>query len=85
MGTQKDHLDEMVPVFCQDCVFAPFETQKFFNDLRFIFFKIAFYFVNIMVVLNMKPGLLLRVCNENLIFLFLNQNICCGYSKEPSR
>ena len=27
----------------------------------------------------------LRVCNENLIFLFLNQNICCGYSKEPSQ
>ena len=28
-------------------------------------------------------GLLLRVRNENLIYLFLNQNICCGYSKEP--
>ena len=27
----------------------------------------------------------LRVRNENLIFLFLNQNICCGYSKEPSQ
>ena len=27
----------------------------------------------------------LRVHNENLIFLFLNQNICCGYSKEPSQ
>ena len=27
----------------------------------------------------------LRVCNENLIFLFLNQNICCGFSKEPSQ
>ena len=29
----------------------------------------------------------LRVCNENLFlkFLFLNQNICCGYSKEPSQ
>ena len=27
----------------------------------------------------------LRVCNENLIFLFLNQNICCRYSKEPSQ
>ena len=25
------------------------------------------------------------MCNENLFFLFLNQNICCGYSKEPSR
>ena len=21
---------------------------------------------------------------EKLVFLFLNQNICCGYSKEPS-
>ena len=29
--------------------------------------------------------LLLRVRNENLIFLFLKQNICCGYSKEPSQ
>ena len=26
----------------------------------------------------------LRVCNRELIFLFLNQNICCGCSKEPS-
>ena len=26
----------------------------------------------------------IRVRNEKIIFLFLNQNICCGYSKEPS-
>ena len=26
-----------------------------------------------------------RVCNENLIFLFPNQNICYGYSKELSQ
>ena len=25
------------------------------------------------------------VRTKNLIFLFLNQNICCGYSKEPSQ
>ena len=31
------------------------------------------------------PGLWLKVRNENFIFLFLNQNICCGYSKEPSQ
>ena len=31
-----------------------------------------------------NPGPQLRVCNWKLFFLFLNQNICCGYSKEPS-
>ena len=30
-------------------------------------------------------GLELRVHNKNVTFLFLNQNICCGYSKEPSQ
>ena len=29
-------------------------------------------------------GLEIRVCNQKLIFYILNQNICCGYSKEPS-
>ena len=37
------------------------------------------------VRVQQDPGLNLRVCNKNLIFLFLNQNICCGYSKEPSQ
>ena len=30
-------------------------------------------------------GLQIRVCTRKLFFLFLNRNICCGYSKEPSR
>ena len=30
------------------------------------------------------PGLQIRVWNRKLLFLFLNQNICCGDSKEPS-
>ena len=29
-------------------------------------------------------GLQVRVRNEKLFSLFLNQNICCEYSKEPS-
>ena len=32
-----------------------------------------------------RPELLVKSGNENLIFLFLNQNICCRYSKEPSQ
>ena len=27
----------------------------------------------------------LGVCNKKIIFLLLNQNKCCGYSKEPSQ
>ena len=32
-----------------------------------------------------NAGLQLRVRKENLILLFLNLNMCCGYSKEPSQ
>ena len=32
-------------------------------------------------ILILSTGLL-RVCTKTLIFLFLNQNVCCGYSKE---
>ena len=35
--------------------------------------------------INSTSGLKLRVRTKNLIFLFLSQNICCGYSKEPSQ
>ena len=30
-------------------------------------------------------GTQIRVCTWKLFFLFLNQNICCGYTKEPSQ
>ena len=30
-------------------------------------------------------GVQIRVRTGKLFFLFLNQNICCGYSKEPSQ
>ena len=33
----------------------------------------------------MNSGTQIRVRNWKYFFLFLNQNICCGYSKEPSR
>ena len=37
------------------------------------------------VIFNWASSLELRVRNKNIIFLFLNQNICCGCSKEPSQ
>ena len=33
--------------------------------------------------IDILAGLQLRVRKENLIFLFLNQNIFCGYEKAP--
>ena len=39
----------------------------------------------LLTALMLVSGLLLRVDNADLIFLFLNQNICCGHSKEPSQ
>ena len=36
-------------------------------------------------ITNVAAGLELRVRNEKLIFLFLNQNLYCGYPKEPSQ
>ena len=36
-------------------------------------------------IANDNSGLKLRVRTKKLFFLFLNQNQCCGYSKEPSQ
>ena len=47
-----------------------------------------FYFSCLSIEQNVKYALCsklqLRVCNRKIFFIFLNQNICCGYSKEPS-
>ena len=34
---------------------------------------------------NIIRTLVKSAYEKNLIFLFFNQNICCGYSKEPSQ
>ena len=39
--------------------------------------------VNIVYYMH-QTGLQIRVC-EHIFYLFLIQNICCGYSKEPSQ
>ena len=34
---------------------------------------------------ELVPGLQIKVCNKKINFLFINQNICCRCSKEPSQ
>ena len=36
-------------------------------------------------IIIILAGLQIRVCTGMLFFLLLNQNICCGYYKEPSQ
>ena len=39
----------------------------------------------IITILHSITGLQISVCNQKIIFLFLYQNMCCGYSKELSQ
>ena len=57
-------------------------TDILFKQLRAAFMHIPTQ-MNLNTIIAL-PGLYLRVLNKNLIFLFLQQNICCGYLKELS-
>ena len=72
-------------------------TNMSFNNIRenITLTKISEFTVNMhscvdtsmLVPYSNRPstGLQIRVGNWKLFFLFLDQNICCGYSKEPSQ
>ena len=36
-------------------------------------------------LVSIMTSTLVKSAYQNIIFLFLNLNICCGYSKEPSQ
>ena len=52
-------------------------TKQHISTLNFNFVAFEETYTNI-------SGLKLRVRTKKIIFLFLNQNLWCGYSKEPS-
>ena len=65
-----------------------------FSSSKFLFLfilEINIAFNNLSVIADRSVfishclGLQLRVRTRKIIFLFLNQNISCGYSKEPSQ
>ena len=47
-------------------------------------YEIVVYYIY-RIFSDLSAGLLLGVCTKKILFLFLNQYICCGYSKEPSQ
>ena len=55
------------------------------NFLNHIFLLLLLLLSLLILLLLLLSGLQIIVCIEKLFFLFLNQNICFGYSKEPSQ
>ena len=73
------HVSDIVDLFLAKLSLSCFEKPRF--PILLLCFELMLNFpVNNFQ--SCQAGLSLRVCKENLIFLFLNQNICCGYSKE---
>ena len=58
--------------------------QACVNPIKGHFFDMA-HIMNCQFFFVSSSDLQLRVRNWKWFFLFLKQNICCGYSKEPSR
>ena len=73
LGVQKNHLIETVLLSTHNIAFG-WEIRKIF-------------FVTLLTkgLIQWHSGLQIGVCNQNEIFLFLNQNIYWGYSKEPPK
>ena len=77
LGTQKNRLTETVLLDTYNISFD--------SEIRKIIFNYPCISERPASLRNQMNTGLKRVRNENLIFLFLNQNIHCGNSKEPSQ
>ena len=53
------------------------------SSICFVIMNMEWFIISIKESQVTGPQIMLR--NWKLFFLFLNQNICCGYSKEPSQ
>ena len=69
VGTQKNYLSERVLL----------STHNTFNE------RVLLSTQNTFKLMGEKIITILRSNSENYFFLFLNQNSCCGYSKELSQ
>ena len=71
------------PRTCQEWWYAGYQESGVYNICKCLFIGIncicKFRYLRLTCA-----GPQIRVHNRKLFFLFLNQNICCGYSKEPS-
>ena len=61
----------------------PMSTHNicFHVEIRKLVIRVFLLFIAIESYFDLTTGLQIRVRNFKIFFLFLNQNICCGYSK----
>ena len=91
MGWQYSHLFSQ-PLILYKYYFLSFlkkstETWHKYKCMLATFFQYWIFSLNSITShqsLRLSTGPQMRVHNWKLFFLFLSQNICCGYSKEPS-
>ena len=83
-GTQKNHLDQTNKIlFLNQNICCGYSKEPSQWDVSFEHLKQMFKLMDKKLFTILQSNILLCWTKQN--FLFLNQNICCGYSKEPSR
>ena len=73
---QQDKVPERLKIYFETLLHGGSHTR---------FHEVWGHHLNVSVPNELMFRTLFLVRNENLILSFLNQNICCGYSKEPSQ
>ena len=68
-----------------DCFMYIWESQPVPNLTSSLYVTALEPYPLVTIQAYVCPGLQIRVCIGKLFSLFLIQNICCGYSKEPSQ
>ena len=82
---EKKHITIEIWLFVYICLIQIFQkARKLVKFYILCLLSRAKAFIHLWSLNDPNAGLQLRLHIQKLFFLFLNQNVCCGYSKEPS-
>ena len=68
----------VIKLFIKILLHVKFQYRRIYSWVDWVWVVPIYWYTHI-------SGLKLTVRNRKIIFLFFNQNLCCGYSKEPSQ